>query len=435
MSMRIIERIKLILEKKALHQVGFVTAGSLVNGLSLLALNIALARSLSQELFGIFSLSVIALSVVAEMSDFGLNAGLLRFAPYYISTNQTDKLKQLVKTIWRWRVALSLTLTISGFVLAYPAAKYIFGQIKVGPYLAYASFGIGGVILLGLLATFLQAKQRFLYNASVQSLKGLLRLSIALILMAFGVKSVFAYLSVYIFIPWILFFINFKVLPENFRKIEIDEDVKQKLHSQLARFSFWLTISSLVAIFSSRIDQIMISHYLGLAEVAVFTVAWQLLQFFPVISGSITSVLMPKISSLKNKVELVVFMRRAFKWVLVGAIGIVVLVYPSQYLIGLLFGQKYNAAMPLYVILAYGTLLSVLAIPFSLAIMVFNRTHISTMFVFMQLLINVVGNFIFIPRYGIMGAAYTFAASNVALFLWNLVWALYLIKKKDFKVV
>lgn len=433
--MWVIEQIKLIFGKKALHQVGFVTAGSLVNGLSLFALNIALARSLSQELFGIFSLSVIALSVVAEMSDFGLNAGLLRFAPYYISTNQTDKLKQLVKTIWRWRVALSLTLTISGFVLAHPAAKYIFGQIKVGPYLAYASFGIGGVILLGFLATFLQAKQRFLYNASVQSLKGLLRLSAALILMFFGVKSVFAYLSVYIFIPWILFFINFKVLPENFKKIEIDEDVKQKLHSQLARFSFWLTISSLAAIFSSRVDQIMISHYLGLAEVAVFTVAWQLLQFFPVISGSITSVLMPKISSVKNKLELVVFIRRSFKWILAGVIGIAILVYPSQYLISLFFGQKYDAAMPLYVILAYGTLLSVLVIPFSLAILIFNRTHISTMFVFVQLLINVVGNLIFIPLYGIMGAAYTFAASNVVLFLWNLVWALYLIKKKDFKVV
>ncbi len=425
----------MIIKKKALHQTGYVAVGSLVNGLSLFALNIALARALNQELFGIFSLSVMALSVVAEMSDFGLNAGLLRFAPYYIATNQTDKLKQLVKTIWRWRVSLAWVLTIGLFVLSYPIAKYVYGQVKVGPYLAFASLGLGGVILLGFLATFLQANQRFLYNASVQSLKGFLRLAAALLLIAFGVKSVFAYLSVYIFIPWILFIINFKVLPENFTTVEIDGEIKQKLHSQLARFSFWLTITSLMAIFSSRVDQIMISHYLGLVDVAIFTVAWQLLQFFPVISSSISSVLMPKISGLKNKTELVAFVKRAFKWVLVGTLIVAIFVYPSRYLVSLFFGHKYDAAMPLYVVLAYGTLLNVLAIPFSLAIMVFNRTQISTIFCFFQLLINIIGNFIFIPLYGVMGAAYTFAFSSAMLFVWTLLWAVYLIKKKDFNMV
>lgn len=432
--MKVIEQLQSIVKKKALHQTGYVAIGSLVNGFSLFALNIALARFLNQELFGIFSLAVAALSVIAEMSDFGLNAGLLRFAPYYISTNQTDKLKQLVKTIWRWRVSLSMILTCGGIIFSYPIAKYIYGQVKVAPYLAFASIGVGGVILLGFLATFLQANQRFVYNATVQSLKGFLRLVIALILMAFGVKNVFIYLSIFIFIPWILFIFNYRVLPENFRKVEIDQEVKQKLHTQLARFSFWLTIASLVAIVSSRVDQTMISHYLGLVDVAVFSVALQLLQFFPIISNSISSVLMPKMSSLKNKTELTAFVKKAFRWVLVGTIGVALLVYPSQYLIRFLFGQKYDAAMPLYVILAYGTLLNVLAIPFSLAINIFNRTHISVIFVFVQLLINIVGNFIFIPRYGIMGAAYTFAVSNVLLFLWNLTLSLYLIKKKDFNV-
>ncbi len=432
--MKIIDWIQSILRKRAIHQTAFVMTGSLVNGVSLFILNIVLARALDKELFGIFSLSVIAISVVAEMSDFGLNAGLLRFAPYYIATNQIDKLKQIVKTIWRWRITLTWVLTVGGFILAQPVAKYLYGQVQLGPYLAYASLGVGGVVLLGFLATFLQASQRFLYNASVQSLKGFLRLVIVVILMLFGVKNIFAYLSVYIFVPWILFILNFKVLPENFRKVEIDQEIKQKLHSQLAQFSFWLTVTSLVGIFSSRIDQIMISHYLGLADVAVFTVAWQLLQFFPVISSSITSVLMPKISSLSNKAELTIFVKRTFKWIAVGVLCIAILVYPSQYLISLFFGHKYDAAMPLYVWLAFGTLFSILAIPFTLAIIVFNRTYIATISSFVQLSINVVGNLIFIPRYGIMGAAYTFAFSGLAMFVWNFVWAWYLIKKKNFSV-
>src|SRR3990167_4124484 len=126
--MRIKEWIQSIFRKRALHQTAFVTVGSLINGVSLLVLNIVLARALSQEAFGIFALAVLALSTIAEISDFGLNLGLLRFAPYYIATNQTDKLKQLVKTIWRWRVALTWIFTVGGIILSYPVARYLFGQ-------------------------------------------------------------------------------------------------------------------------------------------------------------------------------------------------------------------------------------------------------------------------------------------------------------------
>jgi len=322
-------------------------------------------------------------------------------------------------------------LTVGGIILSYPLAKYLFNQVELTPYLAFTSLGIGGVILLGFMATYLQAKQRFFYHASVQSLKGFLRLLLVVIFMLLGVKSLFVYLSAYILVPWVLFLANYGVFPEKFRSVEIPPDVKQKLNSQLAHFSFWLTISSLISIFASRIDQIMISRLLGLKEVAIFTVAWQLIQFFPVIYGSITSVLMPKISSLKTKPELIAFVRRTFKWVLVGTIGIAILVYPSQYLISFLFGQKYVEAMPIYLILAYGYLLNVLVIPFSLVISVFNKTELMVISSILQLVINLVGNIVFIPLYGIMGAAYTFAFSVIILVIWNVASARYLLKKVE----
>jgi len=433
--MRAIEWVQSILKKRALHQTAFVTIGSLINGVSLLALNIVLARVLSLEVFGIFSLSVVALSTIAEISDFGLNAGLLRFGPYYIATNQTDKLKQLVKTIWRWRVTLTWVLTVGGIVFSYPLAKYLFGQAQIAHYLAYSFLGVGGVILLGFLATFLQSKQRFFYQASVQSLKGFLRLVIVVILAIFGVRNLFAYLSVYIFVPWVLFLANFGIFPEKFRQAEIDPEVKRNLHSQLAKFSFWLTVGSLLGITGGKIDQVIISHYLGLADVAIFTVAWQLIQVFPIICGSITSVLMPKISSLGNKTELIVFVKRIFKWVLVGTIGIAIFIYPSQYLINFIFGQKYAAAMPVYLILAYSMLLNILIIPFSMTIIVFNRTHIMAVATFFQIALLIVCNLLFIPRYGIIGAAYTYVIIQVATFILNLMVALYFFKKKDFNVV
>lgn len=433
--MQILERIKLILKKRTLHQAGYVYFGSLINGASLFVLNIILARALSTDLFGIFSLSVLVLSTVAEMSDFGLNAGLLRFAPYYISTNQNDKLKQLLKTVWNWRKSLSTILTFGSIVLAYPLARYVFGQPVISHYLAFTSLGIGGVIMLGFLATYLQAKQRFFYNASLQSLKGVLRLVVVILLMIFGVKNLFAYLSAYIFIPWILFLASYKVLPENFRKVEIDGETKKKLHSQLAKFSFWLTLSSLMSIFASRVDQVMVSRLMGLANVAIYTVAYQLIQFFPLIYNSITSVLTPKISGITDKATLIIFIKRTFKWVVVAALGVSILIYPSQFLISLFFGQKYILSMPVYIVLAYSLMLNILSIPFSLTVTVFNRTHLIAFSGFIQLLINVIGNILLIPIYGVMGAAFTFAVGVFVSFIYSIICAFYLIKKKELVIV
>ncbi|HSR89227.1 MAG TPA: oligosaccharide flippase family protein [Candidatus Udaeobacter sp.] len=433
--MSIIERIKLILQKRALQQTSYVFFGSLVNGASLFTLNIILARVLSVDFFAIFSLSVLALSTVAEVSDFGLNSGLLRFAPYYISTNQTDKLKQLVKTIWSWRVWLTWILTIGGIALSYPGAKYIFGQAKIYPYLMYSFLGIGGVVLLGFLTTFLQSKQRFFYQASVQSLKGFLRLVIVIILAVLGVRNLFAYLSVYIFVPWILFISNYKVFPENFRKVEVDPAVKNSLHSQLAKFSFWLSISSVMSIFATRVDSVVISHFLGLESVAVYSAAYLPIQFFPLVYNSIGAVLTPKLSAFTDKKELISFFIRTLKWVSVAFAATIILIVPSKFLIPLFFGQKYISSMPVYLILASSLALNILSTPFSIIITIFNQTRLVFVSALLGLLINIIGNVLFVPRFGVMGSAYTFALGVIFSLCFNIVCALYLFKKRDLVIV
>lgn len=431
--MRIKDWIRSVLKKQALHQTAFVVTGSFVNGVSLFILNIVLARALDQELFGIFSLAILVLSTVGELSDFGLNSALLRFAPYYIATNQADKLKQLLKTIWRWRISLTAILTIGGIILSYPLAKYLFGQEKIAPYLTFSFVGVGGVILLGFLATFLQSKQRFFYHASLQSLKGLLRLGTVAVFMLFGVTNLYAYLSAYIFVPWLLFLTNFGVFPEKFREATVDEEIRKNLHAQLAAFSFWLTVASFTSIIAGKINQVMISHYLGLREVAIFAVAIQLIQVFPILYGSISSVLMPKVSSLADKAALIVFAKRIFKWVLVGSIGVGLFIYPSQYLIELLFGQKYVEAMPVYLFLAFSTLFNIISIPFSLTIIVFNRTHIAALAGVVHMIFNILCNLVLIPRFGLMGAAYTYAAGMVVQLVWDFSWVVYLVKTKELK--
>jgi O-antigen/teichoic acid export membrane protein len=428
------ERLMTILKKKALHEVSFVYAGALINGLSLFCINIFLGRILEKNIFGIFSLSIMVLSTVAEMSDFGLNGGLLRFAPYYLAQGEESKLKQLVKTIWRWRVWLSAILTFGGIAVSPLLAQYVFNRPEITRQLMFAFLGIGGVVLVGFTSTYLQASQRFLTNSIIQSLKGLLRLILVVALFLVGFRDVYSYLFIYIFIPWILFLFSYKYLPHGFRAVQAEEDVKQKMHSQLAKFSFWLTIWSLSAILASKVDQIMLSNLMGLDKVAVYAMAFQFVYIYSLALQSITAVLMPKINALKTNAELWAFARRALKWVVPLVLLLIVAIYISQYAIGFVFGHKYTESIPVYMFLSYSMLVSFIAIPTSLIITAFNRTHLIAFSGFLQLVVNVLLNLWLIPGFGVMGAAYTFGVGLLISFVYNVICSVYLLSKKKIEI-
>lgn len=433
--MSLIATVKKFAAKKFLWNVGYVYLGSLMNGVSLFAINVILGRGLEKADYAIFTLVTLVLSTVAEMSDFGLNAGLLRFGPYYRATNQTDKLKQLVKIIWQWRTSLSVILTVGGMAASPLIARYIFGQPHLTSEIAFSFLGVGGIILLGFLATYLQAEQRFVYNATLQSLKGLLRLAFIGGLVLWGNTNLYAYVSAYVLVPWVLFLVNYHVLPAKFTSVSIDSEVKQKMNEQLKKFSFWLTVASLTSIVASRIDQVMVSRFLGLEQVAIYTVAYQFIQLYPILWQSISSVLTPKLSSVTTKAEVVALVRRTLKWIVPLLVCIAVLIYPSQYLIVLLFGHKYDAAMSVYLVLSYGIVFNLLAIPFSLIMGVFNKTNLTAFSGVLQLVTNVALNFWLIPIYGVMGAAYTFSFSIIVSLVYSVSCAIYLFKKKELNVV
>jgi len=423
-----------LLKKKALHDVSLVYLGAILNSMSLFLINVILSRSFEKEWFATFSLSILALGTIAEMSDLGLNGSLLRFVPFYKQSNEPEKLKQVIRTIWRWRVWLSIILTLGGIVLSYPIAKYVFNQPQITNYLAFSLLGIGGVVLLGFVSTYLQANQQFFKNSLIQSLKGLSRLALTAIFIFSGFNDIYLFLLVYISIPWILLAFYYHILPHDLNKIQIEAEVKEKLHGQIANFSFWLTIWSLSAILASRVDQIMLSNLLGLEKVAIYTIAFQFIYLYSMASQSITSVLMPKYNSLRSKAEIIALTKKLMKWLIPATLILFLVIPPSRYLITLVFGDKYIDSMPVYLVLSYSMALNLFNIPLSLILTTFNRTKLIAISGFIQLIINAGLNLLLIPKFGVIGASLTFGLGIIFSIVYNSICSSYLIKKEEIKI-
>ncbi len=424
-------RLMMIVRKKTLHEFGFVYVGSFLNGLSLFLLNLVLARNLPPEAFGAFSLSVLVLGTVSELSDFGLNSGLLRFVPYYARLQQDSKLKQLVKTVWLWRVWFSVVLTFGGLALSPLIALVIFNQPGIVDYVRFSFWGIGGVVLLGFVTTYLQATQRFVHTSVVQALKGVLRVVVVGVLLWFGVTDLIAILTVYIGVPWVLLLVTYQFLPAHFWQVKTEPQVKREINQNLARFSFWLTIWSLCAIISARVDQSLISRFLGLKEVALYAAAFQFVFVYSLGIQAMTSVLLPKMNALTNRTEVTQFVRRIWRYIVPSAIALAVLIYPTQFLVSWFFGGAYQAAMPLYLLLSYSMLMTFVTIPVSLIITVYNRTELVAFSGAIQLVLNIVLCYALIPRFGLIGAGLVFCIGIVVSQLYNAGSAMYLLKKKE----
>lgn len=409
--------------------------GAFVNGLSLFFANVILARSLDESMYGIFSLSVMVLVTVSEMSDFGLNGGITRFVPYFLKNNLNDKLKQLLKTIWKWRLWMSVILTILGIILSPFLADYLFKAPELRNYLRLSFLGIFGTVMLGFVSTYLKAIEEFRYNTLLQSLKGALRILAVLILVLLGVKNIYLFLLVYILVPMILFLFAYNKLPKDFQKIEMIDSEKKKMHKKLANFSFWLTIWSLSAILASRVDQTMISNMLSVKEVAIYTTAFQFVFLYSILLQSFSAVLIPKLSGFKNKVEVLDYLKKITKYIFLGFLLFCGLICISQYIFPLVFGNKYLASVPVYLILSFSMAISFLGIPLSYISQLFNRTDLMAYSGFIQLVTNIVLNLYFIPKFGVMGAGYTFLFGVILSLAYNMIVAKYLFRCKEIKVV
>jgi O-antigen/teichoic acid export membrane protein len=414
---------------KSVKEIAITYAGSLGAGIALFAANALLGRALGAAEYGALSLALIAVSMIAELSDFGLNAGLIRFASYYHAHKEKEKLYALLHLVWGWRIRLAAAMTLGGALLAAPAARYILRAPDLAPLIVFSLIGVGGVVLLGFATTALQAMQRYRASAALQLAKGAVRLGAIAGLVYAGVTDLYALVAGFVAAPWILLAIAMPLLPP-FLRTKPSAENTAALRKTVRSFSAWLAVWSFAAIVAGRIEQIALSALMGLEAVGLYTTAHQLLQFMVMGTQAISTVIAPKIAGARSRAELLALARTVNTRLIVLAAALAPALIATQYAIPLFFGIKYAAAMPLYAIMSVSYLAYVLVIPPSLIITAYRETRAFAVIGISQIAITIISNCLFIPRLGAAGAAWAFALGCAFVYAANTAVALRLISQR-----
>ena len=183
----------------------------------------------------------------------------------------------------------------------------------------------------------------------------------------------------------------------------------------------FLWISYISFLVYTQVDRLMIKYYMGVAEVGIYTIGFQLSAILAILLGPVENSLFPKMMELYRKDYKEYYNFYLFSntiitqfYLIITLLSIVVV----KLLFGYVYAQEYTPAIGVYSILAISIFIKANASLQTGHMTIKKITKKSFYKTLISLVINIILNAILIPKYGINGAAIaTLITQFVALFL------------------
>jgi len=188
-----------------------------------------------------------------------------------------------------------------------------------------------------------------------------------------------------------------------------------KTAKDLMKNSWPLIFSGLVISVYMKIDQVMIKQMLGDEQVGIYAAAVRLSEAWYFIPMLISSSLFAAIINAKKRSAELYHQRlqKLFNLMVIIALSIAVPVSVlNSQIVGFLYGDIYSPAGPVLAILSWSGVFLSLGVASSRWFIIENLQILSFVRTFFGMIINIIMNFILIPRIGIQGAAISTLASQ-----------------------
>ncbi len=215
----------------------------------------------------------------------------------------------------------------------------------------------------------------------------------------------------------------------------IRERIKAVISTQVlkAELSYGLIgwLAALFAYLHYRADQLMIKHLIGDAELGVYTIAVMIAELLFLLPLSINTALTGRLYNLEGEDTGKALLYRTIRTGFWTCFCLMLIGLAGSLLIPAVYGKSYSGAVAVTMILLPGVLFA--SIPKLASPWFFSsgRPGIPMRITLATLLINIILNYLFIPQYGIRGAAF---ASTVSYLVYGLTYLVVLCSKESFSL-
>ncbi|WP_338367066.1 oligosaccharide flippase family protein [uncultured Pseudoalteromonas sp.] len=349
-----------------------------------------IARELGPSDFGLFTEIKVYISVVFIVSLFGNDA-------HVISLMGEENDKEKIFTIILARISLFIILCIPGYFLF--DFRYFLAL-----FLMYF-FQLFNLSFLKLSAS---KKGKVFFSFNVVAF---------LIVLLLGGVSEFYHYSLYLyFIPFyyfLLFILPIKLFANCISLVNLAVFFK---YTKLIFMEVWpLILSSLLIFFYTKIDFILISHFLPPKELGIYSVAVQLSEPFSFVISAYATSIISDLNLIKgNVLEKSRFISHKLRYIHGFVFFFLVFYFLfGDFLIETFFGNQYESSYNFLLILIFSKLFVFSNLFFSVIMVVENNYLARLKRIFISMLIAILISIILIPNYGLYGAATSVVLSQL----------------------
>jgi stage V sporulation protein B len=369
---------------------------------------IFLARTLGPSDFGLFTLSVTVLALVADIGNFGINTGIVNFVSKYIDSDHRRSLKFLKLGLYS-KVIISLTVLILGYFLSPYISKNIFSKPELITPLRLMFLGVGTTWMFSFTTSYYQASQKFISWGLIQILTNFIRLASVLVYFYFSQLNLIVSIIFYIAAPLLGFLISSINISFDFNKEKIGKDIGKEFFN----FNKWVAIFGGVSAFSSRADTFILGRLATPIGIGIYSAANQLVQVIPQLIGAIGTVAAPKFSSFDEDAKMMKYFKKL--QLMVGMIALVILAFSPivKFIINTFFGAEYRNSFPIFLILLSAMLIFLISIPVhNVIIYYYSYPKLFSYLSIINLLVVFPSAYFLTLKYGVYATAYSILFGN-----------------------
>lgn len=382
-----------------------VFAGHLLTaGLGFVAV-LVVSRTLGPANFGLFSAAQAVILVVSGVADLGLSITLVRFVArdLHVDQHRAHLTLQMATGV---RLAMVVLIMLLGWPLAQATVRWGLGGQGSPAFAWLALIGAAVTLSLNFQVAIFQAYQRFLRLSAWTVGMNVLKLALVAGLWWLGWLWAGSALVAYVLATTVAVLVAWIFLPRRFLRQPAAMGERWAALSALFGFSKWVTVNYVAAVLASRVDIFLLAHFRGPTEVGLYSAAFQLAMVFPLLAGALFTVLLPHVSQMQGKVQLQAFMRRTLAVSGIGLLLALPAVLFASPLVHLLFSARYAASAGIFQVLCLNFVLALVIQPLSTVLYATDRPDAMAAVTGLQLVLAVAGNWLLVPLYGGLGAAW-----------------------------
>ncbi len=382
-----------------------------------LAIGIILSRLLGAAGFGMYSSIIVVPIMVIGFTQLGIR----RSALYHIGLKK-DPENNIVSALFILLLISSiLSILICALVYLYSESK-TYNPLFIGIVFLTIPLLLGNVFAGGFFLGKEQIRRANYLNAA-PSIVNLVFVILFVLFLRWSVLGAFiavslANLVTFFFVCRILF-------------VHDHYHITWKYHEHLMKSMVRLGIMNALAIFimqlNYRFDILMLKKMSTLEQVGFYSIATQIAEQLWHIPYAIETIVMSRSANTKNNESVNKTVASIFRVsLLIGIFGCLLLFFVSPFLIPLIFGRAYIQSVPLIQAILPGILLLVAFRILNSRLIGMGKPQNAIWTFLPALFLNILLNFLWIPKYGALGSAW---ATNISYGAGSLVF-IFLYSKK-----